>query len=195
MLKPFTQQAGTSAQAARMVGRATVFAFGAASNLLAAWISRAPPCPRVPECPAAPTCPAVACGNLSCGEVHCRGSEQPLTCPVAQAAPPPAAAPAPPPEPEAPPAAAPVPAPVEFAFGSGLWSWIPLLLGHTLLFVGQFGRGLVKALWNLVRRGDGRPGAAARRRPALGMGTVSRRAAVASAESLGQIGESSGGDQ
>ncbi|CAK0864825.1 unnamed protein product, partial [Prorocentrum cordatum] len=49
----------------RMVGRPFVRILGVATNLLAAWISRAPPCPAATACPFSPACPSVSCPNLS----------------------------------------------------------------------------------------------------------------------------------
>ncbi|CAK0848090.1 unnamed protein product [Prorocentrum cordatum] len=48
-----------------MVGRPFVRLLGVATNLLAAWISRAPPCPAAPARPSSPACPSVSCPNLS----------------------------------------------------------------------------------------------------------------------------------
>ncbi|CAK0898656.1 unnamed protein product [Prorocentrum cordatum] len=120
-----------------MVGKPFVWLLGAATNLLAAWISRAPPCPAVPSCPASPTCPSVSCPNLSCGEVHCRAAEEQLICPAAPPAPPP-----PPAAPAAPPAPEPAAAPAELP-SSSFWSWAALLLGHVVLATIQLWRGIV----------------------------------------------------
>ena len=186
--------AGTHAQAclpaswgicpgdARMVSRASVWVLGAATNLLAASLMRAPPCPAVPSCPTAPACPTLLCPNLSCGEVHCWAAEEPLTCP--------AAPPAPPPPPVDPPAPEPAPAPAE-PLPISDWSWAALLLGHVVLASIQLWRGLLGIVRSLLCRRHGRHGATAVRRPALGTGAVSRRAVLAPTESLGQIGESS----
>ncbi|CAK0827570.1 unnamed protein product, partial [Prorocentrum cordatum] len=48
-----------------MVGRPFVRILGVATNLLAAWISRAPPCPAAPACPSSPACPSVSSPSLS----------------------------------------------------------------------------------------------------------------------------------
>ncbi|CAK0889503.1 unnamed protein product, partial [Prorocentrum cordatum] len=131
---------------ARMVGKPFVWLLGAATNLLAAWISRAPPCPTAPSCPASPACPSVSCPNLSCGEVHCRAAEEQLTCPAAPPAPPPSPA-----APAAPSAPEPVPAPAEPP-SSSFWSWAALLLGHVVLAALQLWRGVIGLVKGLVCR-------------------------------------------
>ncbi|CAK0795666.1 unnamed protein product, partial [Prorocentrum cordatum] len=123
MLKPFHQRGWCVGSGIVDDGQSLVLV-GAASNLLAAWISRAPPCPAAPA----------VCPNLTCGAVQCRASEQPLTClALAPAAPPPA--------PTEPSAEAPEPPPPPVQAARWDLGWLVLPLVHVAVVAVQLGQG------------------------------------------------------